>query len=128
MSCKSCKNISFDKRPTYAEILEAQHLDFYYEEFEGEITEDPNFETGDNLMAVIHCYDCGITYKANGEIIKGGPTKDEVEDYYKQYDINNCKVVEEYDFSKKEVRDKYEKDHPEYYKDDDEFFIKHKQK
>ena len=134
MSCKSCKDISFDKRPTYAEILEAQHLDFYYEEFEGEITKDPNFETGDNLMAVIHCYDCGTTYKANGEIIKGGPTRDEVEDYYKQYDLNDFKItkVKSYDFSKKEVRDKYEKDHPEYYNnnddDDDDFFIKHKQK
>ena len=110
MSCKSCKDISFDKRPTYAEILEAQHLDFYYEEFEGEMTDDPNFETGDNLIAVIHCYECGTTQKANGEVIKGGPTKDDVEDYDKEYNIEDFKVVEEYDFSKKEVRDKFDEE------------------
>ena len=112
MSCNSCKDISFDKRPTYAEILEAQHLDFYYEEFEGEMTDDPNFETGDNLIAVIHCYECGTTQKANGEVIKGGPTKDDVEDYDKQYDLDDFKItkVESYDFSKKEVRDKFDEE------------------
>jgi len=110
MSCNSCKNISFDKRPTYAELMETPHLDFWFEEFEGRKDEDPNWEDGDNLMAVIHCYECGTTYKADGETIKGGPTKDDVEDYGKEYNIEDFKVVEEYDFSKKEVRDKYDKE------------------
>ena len=87
MNCNSCKDASFDKRPTFAEILEAPHLEFYYEELEGKVADDPNWEEGDNLMAVIHCYDCGTTYKANGGIIKGGSTKDDVEDYYKEYNI-----------------------------------------
>ena len=115
MSCNSCKNISFDKRPTYAEILEAPHLDFYYEELEEDVSNDPNWEEGDNLVAVIHCYECGTTQKANGEVIKGGPTKDDVEDYGKEYSLDDFKIakVEEYDFSKKEVRDKYEKDNPD---------------
>ena len=109
MSCNSCKNISFDNCPTYQDLLEAPHLDFYYEELENDIPNDTHWEEGDNLMAVIHCYDCGTTRKANGEVTEGGTTKDEIEDYDKEYDITDFKVVEEWDFSKKEVRDEYER-------------------
>jgi len=117
MSCNSCKNISFDKRPTYAEILEAPHLDFYYEELEEDITDDPNWESGDNLMSVIHCFECGTTRKANGEVIKGGTTKDEIKDYDKEYDFEVIKT-ETWDFSKKEVRDRFKEENPELFKDE----------
>ena len=78
MNCNSCKNISFDNCPTYQDLLEAPHLDFYYEELEKDIPNDTHWEEGDNLMAVIHCYVCGTTRKANGEVVKGGVTKDEM--------------------------------------------------
>tara|TARA_Y100000296_G_scaffold73266_1_gene90566 strand:- start:20 stop:379 length:360 start_codon:yes stop_codon:yes gene_type:complete len=111
MSCKSCKNINFDNCPTYQDLLEAPHLDFYYEELEKDIPNDTHWEEGDNLMAVIHCYDCGTTRKANGEVVKGGVTKDEIEDYGKEYSLDDFEItkIEEYDFSKKEVRDEYNK-------------------
>ena len=89
MKCNSCKDISFDKRPTYAELMETPHLDFWFEEFEGRKDEDPNWEDGDNLMSVIHCYECGTTYKADGTIIGGGAT-------LKDLDEDPEKTVEEY--------------------------------
>ncbi len=98
MSCNSCKNISFDKRPTYAELAETPHLDFYFEEFEGRKDEDPNWEDGDNLMSVIHCYKCGITYKADGTVTEGGDTLKDLND-----DLD--KTVEEYmDLIQKELK------------------------
>tara|TARA_R110000737_G_C14282526_1_gene432534 strand:- start:106 stop:384 length:279 start_codon:yes stop_codon:yes gene_type:complete len=89
MSCNNCKNINFDKCPTFQDLLLTPHLDFYYEELEKENKEDPNWEVGDDLMAVIHCYHCGTTYKANGEIIKGSNIKDEIKDYDEEFNKEN---------------------------------------
>ncbi len=115
MNCKSCENISFDNCPTYQDLLESPHLDFYYEELENDIPNDTHWEEGDNLMAVIHCFECGTTRKANGEVIEGGTTKDEIEDYDEEYDFEVIKT-ETWDFSKKEVRDKFRDENPEYFK------------
>ena len=89
MNCNSCKDISFDKRPTYTELMEKPHLDFWYEEFEGKKENDPNWEEGDNLMAIIHCYKCGTTFKSDGSIKENGITLKDLND-----DLD--KTVEEY--------------------------------
>ena len=82
---------------------------FYYEELERDNVEDPNWEEGDNLVAVIHCYDCGTTYKASGEVIKGGTIKDEIKDYDEEFNIENFKVVKKVDKILNEFRDKFKR-------------------
>ena len=114
MKCSSCKNISFDNCPTYQDLFESPHLDFYYEELEQDTSDDPNWKEGDDLMAVIHCYECGTTRKANGEVTPNGTilTKEEME-----AEIGELKIISTttWDFSKKEVRDKWRRETPQFY-------------
>ena len=107
MSCNSCKNMSFDNCPTYQDLFESPNLDFYYEELEKDVSDDPNWEEGDDLVAVIHCYECGTTRKANGEVIKNGPLKEDIEESMGELKTISTEI---WDFSKKEVRDKFNRE------------------
>ena len=111
--CNSCGDINFKdtlsyeqamNSMTYADILSSTYLDFYYEEVEGQ----------KDMQLVIKCFKCGTTKKANGEVIYDGIklTKKEIDEQ-----INDIKVISTttYDFSKKEVRDKWRRENPELY-------------
>ena len=111
--CNSCGDINFKdtlsyeqaiNSMTYADVLSSTYLDFYYEEVEGQ----------KDMQLVIKCFKCGTTKKANGEVIYDGIklTKKEID---KQ--INDIKVISTttWDFTKKEVRDKWRRENPELY-------------
>ena len=111
--CNSCGDINFKdtlsyeqamNSMTYADVLSSTYLDFYYEEVEGQ----------KDMQLVIKCFKCGTTKKANGEVIYDGIklTKKEIE---KQWDTLKVISTTTWDFTKKEVRDKWRRENPELY-------------